>query len=564
MLDLLLATIVLPLLAAGGIFLASRVFAKRDVDRVRFWTTAVALVIAFGIFILVFVLRRSSGVQTISSTAQTPLLSQSVVRFQLHPALWSLALGLTLASCSFLLVALGHRANTPPWLAAIPLLLLSLALGALWSATPLTMIVTWALYDLALMFGQIAVGGERCKCVRSLALGNAATLLLWIGVVLAGDGTGSVQWALMPPGGAKMTVWMMAGLLRLGIYPLHFSTPSRINSSSALAGSLFLSPVIGWGLLVRLAGVSGGVLPVEPWGASAAALTLGAGGVLAWTARSSWKARRWIGMAMTGGVFLAAASVALAVGNQGPADDMSLAVLTLGSTSWILGVTVLFVGGGLTVSRVLERSEAPLTVASVIGALWMIGGPITLGFVAESHSVRDALGAGNWGAAVGFLVAEVFLVAAVLRWLFPAALPEDRESNLLQQVSDAVGLIVPALALVLIALAPNLILSGSSRLSPSLVFAGPGLIGWVLWMAALALGALLAFHDLYLRPFPASWRETIHDVVLLDWAYGLMIGAFERGFGAVRTIDDILGGRGALLWSFVLFLILILVLRVGQ
>ena len=48
-----------------------------------------------------------------------------------------------------------------------------------------------------------------------------------------------------------------------------------------------------------------------------------------------------------------------------------------------------------------------------------------------------------------------------------------------------------------------------------------------------------------------------------DWAWTLLAGAFEQGLTVLRTVDDVLGGRGALLWSFIMLLLVILVWRVG-
>mgnify|MGYP006301338933 CR=1 FL=1 len=53
-------------------------------------------------------------------------------------------------------------------------------------------------------------------------------------------------------------------------------------------------------------------------------------------------------------------------------------------------------------------------------------------------------------------------------------------------------------------------------------------------------------------------RDVVHDVVLLDWVYEWLAGALEKGFGLLRAVDDVLGGRGALLWAVVLLLILVL------
>lgn len=562
MLNLLSATVLVPLLGAACILLASLLLLKLDVARARAWNMAAAGGFAFATLILVWVLRADGGAWDTLSSGTPLLLAGSVVRFQTHPALWPLALVFTLVSLSFLVPELGGARRTPPRVAALALLLLGVGLAALWSANPLTMIVTWAIYDLVYAAGHIMGGEGRVNSARVLAFNSAATLLLWIGVLAAADGTGIVQWSLIPAGGPKMGIWVIAGLMRVGVYPLHFATPSRMDGTSRLAGTLFLSPVIGWGLLTRLAAVNGGVLPVQPWAVLLGAVSLAAGGLLAWTAKSSQDVRRWIAMGTSGAVFLAAALSSLNVGAEGVSEALTLPILTLGISTWLLCMGILFLAEGLAVPRCLRREELPVTVPSLVGALSIISLPMMLGSVGESSSVADLLRGRNWGANIPFLLGQVLLVAAVMRWLFAGSMSERSDGNRLEQFSRALGLVVPGASLVLLGLAPGLVLSTASPLAFRQLITGPGLGGWLIWAGSVLLGAALAWRQDHLRRGLASWLDAAHHLVLLDWAYGLLIGAFEQGFAAIRTIDDVLGGRGALLWSLVLLLGLILILRI--
>jgi hypothetical protein len=40
------------------------------------------------------------------------------------------------------------------------------------------------------------------------------------------------------------------------------------------------------------------------------------------------------------------------------------------------------------------------------------------------------------------------------------------------------------------------------------------------------------------------------------------VGALERGLGVLRGIDEVVGGAGALLWSLLIFFLLVLMLGI--
>lgn len=573
MLNLLSLTVILPLLGAGGIFLASFLFTKLDVERGHFWTFVAALAVAVAAFVSVLVLRGQGSRVSVSLPPSRPsLLTGSVIRFHLDATLWPLAAAFSLVTCSFLLAEVGRmadvgrRSDSSLNFAALALVLLASGLAALWSATPLATIVSWALFDLFLLLGQITADGWNGESVRTLALGSFAVLFLWGGVLVAGDGTGSVPWSLMPPGGMKMTFWMLAGLLRIGAYPFHLSMPNGRYSSSPIVIMLFLSPVVGWGLWGRLALVTDGSLPVSSWMVIPALLTLVSGGFLAWTAKSSRDALPWIGMGANGALLLSSVVASLPGGGSGTPENAALSILSLGGASWILGVTVLSLDGDLAFPKVLSSRDLSL-IPSLIGALSLVGAPITLGFVVASYLVGGLVRLGHWGWSAGFVVGQTFLVAAVVRWLLSLIQsgslikPEKPEATSLGQLLPAAGWGGSALFLVIGGLVPSLLLSGSFGLSLWDLFAKPSPVGWLLWAGSLLLGSILAWQDLRLRPKISLWLDALHNVVRFDWAWNLLLDAFNRGLSIVRIVDEILGGRGALLWSLILFLILVLAWR---
>ncbi|MBN1977673.1 MAG: hypothetical protein JW918_09755 [Anaerolineae bacterium] len=53
--------------------------------------------------------------------------------------------------------------------------------------------------------------------------------------------------------------------------------------------------------------------------------------------------------------------------------------------------------------------------------------------------------------------------------------------------------------------------------------------------------------------------DAIHDFLRLEWLYDVVVGAMDRGLGAIRAADEVVGGAGALLWSLLLFLLLLLI-----
>ncbi|MGD2143710.1 MAG: hypothetical protein PVF54_04440 [Anaerolineae bacterium] len=563
MVDLLTLTILLPLLGAGSIFFVSFLLLKYGVEETRFLALAASLAVAGLALVFVCVLKGSDGLTAELSAWTSALLAESVLKLRLDALVWPVALALSVATCFLLLADLGRGRNASPRLAAVSLVLLGAALAALWTASPLTTIISWALYDLFLLLGQIAAGCTARDAVRSLAAGCLSGLLLTAGVFVHENGMGTVQWVLMPPGGASTTVWLLAALLRIGAYPVHGSIPGRVASSSPLVTALRLSPVIGWGLLLRLLVVGDGVLAVGAWAKTAAFLTLAAGGFLGWTAKSSDAIRRWIGVAGSGAVLLGAV-MASVDGTPGVRPDGFPMTVALGAASWVFGMTVLHLGGGLERKEVLSAERLPCSLPSLLGAMSLIGAPLTLGLVTGSSVLRGLVREGQWGWGVGFFVGQAWLVAAVARWLFPPDPPRvlaKGEGGRFGEPTRVAALLGPALSLALAGVAPSLLLSGSSGLSLGILVAGPGPIGWLLWATASLLGGIIRWQDANLRPGLSHWLDVLHDFVRLDWAYDLVVGTIEQGFAIVRVVDDILGGKAALLWSLILLLILILVGR---
>jgi formate hydrogenlyase subunit 3/multisubunit Na+/H+ antiporter MnhD subunit len=243
------------------------------------------------------------------------------------------------------------------------------------------------------------------------------------------------------------------------------------------------------------------------------------------------------------GVVLLAASLA---------EGEAAAIVGAGGVSWILAMAVLMLGDGL------RRAEPWWSIPSLIGALALLGAPLTPGFVAGAALLRGLAGGESLGLGGGFFLGILFLIPALGRWLLsaPSAESPDRRGPL---VARAIGLGLPSLFLVVAGLFPSVVLGAGSGPSVVDLLVSPGLAGWLLWIVVCAVGGVFAWQDGNLRARLGLLLEAAHDLLRLEWLYEVVVGALGRGLGVLRATDEVMGGAGALLWSLVLFLLILLV-----
>jgi NADH:ubiquinone oxidoreductase subunit 5 (subunit L)/multisubunit Na+/H+ antiporter MnhA subunit len=250
----------------------------------------------------------------------------------------------------------------------------------------------------------------------------------------------------------------------------------------------------------------------------------------------------WIGMEVTGAVLLAV----------GLAGESATAVVAAGSAAWALGIAVLFLGSGL------QREALWWSIPALIGALALLGMPLTLGFVAETTLIEGLTKEGHlgWGGALFF--GNLFLVPSLVRWLLsPSSSPLNNQRWLLVARGVSLGLL--ALLLIAAGLHPPLLIHGAMAPSLGALFTMPGVAGWLLWAVSLAGGGVLAWQEGNLRPKIEPLLSAAHDLLRLEWLYDMIVRAIDRGLSALRAADEIVGGAGALLWSWLLFLLILLV-----
>lgn len=540
MVDLLTLSVVLPLLGGGAALLASLLPLGSRARRVlACWTVLTA---GGATVIVVIGLGRTDSLSVVLSSWRPSLLSRSVLRLRSDHMMQPLALALGVATCSAVLVELGRGGETPPQLPAAVLSLLGAGLAVLWAANPLTMIVSWALYDLLASLGHVLAGGSKRSAVRRLASGGLATMFLWSGVLFAGQGSSSGQWGLMVATDLQVKLWIVAALLRLSIYPVHFSVPGDTGAALPLGAPLLLSPVVGWALWLRLAGANGDYLPITAWVLFPAIITLAVGGFLAWSVGSVRRSLPWIGTATTAAILL----------GIGLGEVAAPSVVAAAGAAWALGIVILSTGSGLDLTEGLRREQLRWWVPSLVGA-------VTLGFLGKVPLMGSVVRGESWKWIGASFVGQMFLAAALVRWLLSAGPAIAERRGVLRDVALGVGQGAPTLLLIVVGLRPRLLFRDPSLPSLASVLALPDLTGWLLWVVSLAAGGVVAWQDQRLRGKIGLALKAIHDLLRLDWLYELVVGTLEQGLSALRVVDEVLGGAGALLWSLIIFLVLVLV-----
>jgi len=456
------------------------------------------------------------------------------------PEVWLLAMGICGAVLTSALVELGRVAQPRFSLGIATLGVLMTGLAGVWGENLLMVLVCWAGFDLAWALGAAALGLPARRVTTGAAVNGLSTVMLWAGALVVEGRGGSLSWRLLELSDPGAMLLLVAGMLRLGLYPLHLALPVERFGSLPGAAPLLLSPMLGWGLLTRVASAAGGALPGAPWLETLAVVTFVVGGLLAWIRPRSAAGVPWVSLCAAGAVLWAG----LVAGDAAPL------VLATGGASWALGLTLLHIGRGV------ERSAPWWTVAPALGGLALLGMPPTLGLVPWVFLTTSAGSPLTVSRGVVFVIGQALLTTAVARCVWRTARP-DEPVDPLRLASRATGHVLAGILLIAGGIRGALAIPSAG--GPSLVGLGwPGVVGLGLWLAGTAAGALLHWRGRGLRQRLQSLFGLLYDFLRMEWAVRLILDSLGRAVAFLGAVADVMEGPGAILWALAVFLLVLL------
>lgn len=457
----------------------------------------------------------------------------SAASLRVDETAWSLGMALLLTGFSVTLVWLAVPRQQSIAACGLTLAMLAVGLASVFAANILTLALCWGMLDALFCLTLLMQGGSASGRRSQLALGvnGLATLAMWVVVVLVEQDRVSPYWHLVILPTTARVLMGLAAALRLGLYPLHVWQPVEIASEPDRSILIHLVPAIaGLSLWARLAVIQG--LPEGDVWPTIALVTALIGGVQAWIQSDPRQSLPYLALGYGGMLILTA------VVGKVPA-----AALAAGSASWLLGLTVLFVG------RSLARGAGGLlwAIPAALGAATLAGLPMTLGFGNRMALYQAASDGSGWVFVLG-MVAEVLLISAMLRRLLTP------DASLLPAGKFARAGYAAALAIV----AAPIVIGGSVLPSPA--GSAPSVAAWVGWGLTLVLAVALAATAGRFRLLLCldSWKDVAGSILRLDWLYAFFLGVTRAVARASLWMADVLEGDGAFLWMlFILSLVLL-------
>lgn len=508
------------LLGSLGIWLARR-------RREQTWWL-VAIFAALATWLITLGLVGAIPAETRLSVWRPAELFASRLELILDPIGWQFVYVAATALVSILLTGVARPGEATAVGRAMMLGYTALAMMAMLSGNLLTVATSWAMMDaIRFVFLLGVVGREKTTrvLVAKLAVDSVSVALV-VGAALADWARGgdvSLATPAASPWGVALLV--LAAFLRLGLLPPHFGLPPLPYVRRGL-GTLFrlLGPAAA---LCTLSRVFAAGVPTEivPWLTGAGALSAAAGG-LRWLVEADVvEGRRYFVLGVCGLGILA----------TGLAQERAGAVLAAaGSLLVLVGTTVSVAEIHTPTHRIWPVAAA----AGLAGLPWMPGA--VLGQVLAGAAVE-----GSWLVLLVGALGLVTLCLGVMRTGLSEQTAWPTGESLVRLVYGS-GLALPALA----ALGLGMWTSGSAGLGT--------------WAVFLGVSGLAVALQLGLRRIPAStiarWRrvEPFLDPTPL---YRLLWRGFRGLTRAVRALGDLLEGDGAMLWTYVVLILVWLAIR---
>ena len=439
------------------------------------------------------------------------------------------------------------------------LAVLACALLFVGSANVLTTLFTWVLLDLAILLrGAVmpfaAVGATRPTMGdQSRVLSLLGAFLLLLGLLPAGV-SGPAQPLL---GGTlpaeTVTLMMVAGAIRAGVYPFHLWLLPQDKRSINLSERLLdhMPPVLcGLWLMAWAADLGGLRFLAAPEVLAVQVVMVLAAALAAFTAEDQPSFTAFVLIAAAGMAVLAGALSSL----PGPRGFIwAVTVFALGGALWLIGDQVWRAWGW----------QIPVSV----GALALAGVPFTPGFISQA-SYAELMTSG-WlfvPLYIIYLLAQSLLVAAVLRsWNFPTPHVEERDPKYFMRL--LIACLALGLPLAVSGFLPSLTMAISGvydAIPPGLGNPPTVVAGWQVWLT-LAIPLAVGYGLVQLQPRwragMGDWPARVSNVSQLNWLYQVVMWGVDQTAQTMGNGLRVLEGSGYLGWFLVFLLAILLMLR---
>ena len=458
----------------------------------------------------------SEGRWTVSLWRPSAILGGQLL-MDMTPGVWQVGLALGLTFTGVVWVQVADTRSALPLSGVVTVSTLLIVWLALTGGSLLTVLTAWSLFDLLWGgAGLIAINdGERVTF--GWLLNGLASIVLWTVALLLEREGGSTLWWLMVPSVPVEVLLTGAALLRIGLYPFHISFPRRIGDVDPLFLISAMNPVLGLGLLYRVFSLPG-ARAFPGWVAAFGAVTLVWGGLMAWRGHRAEVPVRasyaLLGAIVAGGV--TAGAPALLLG---------------GTATWFAAQALLWL------SRPRSRHDVVWSWPGLLALLVLLGAPPS----ALGALYRAALTGLGWGSRVVLFLGGVLVSVALFRFGRRRTRASVAPPWIWQRLSLAVGLALPLVALLCCV-----------RVAP------PSLLGMLLWSATL-LGAAAWVWWRKGRTFASERLDAIWPFFDLQWAHRSLWRGAEHVLGGVRIVAEVVEGSGAMLWSMLVILIVLLI-----
>ncbi len=437
----------------------------------------------------------------------------------MQPALWWCGFVLSVIFAGAAWIEVTERRATLPLTGPLVSVALLVMWIALLSGSLLTTLAAWAVFDLVWCVAGLMSGADGERVTFGLTLHGIASVIVWTVTLLLLRGGKSGLWWLLWPSPPIMTLLLVAALIRVGFYPFQIVFPRGVGLTRSLGMVYLMGPITGVSLLYRLL-LLPGTVGIPSWVLLWGVLSLVWCGLMAWTS-SGRQPLAWAAHALL--VIIVAGSAALG----------SAELLMMGTATWVAAGTLLILARGQDQRAVMWSWPAWLAILLLIGVP-----PSPVGTLFDGLS--SAL---PWVPRLLLLLGAALVNAIFILSGSQPALGSATPPKVWQRLSMSI-----ALGMLVLVLAGTAILSRVAPIS---------IIGFGSWFLAVMLAGGVAYSR---RSIHRGLRHSYPVMEFLDmqWFYRAMWRGAEHMLGVLRTSADIIEGSGALLWSLLIVLLILL------